>query len=78
MEHTADNRVKVGGCVLLCTLTDLPREIELPSVVPGTCEPENYGETVFIIVHGSSNAAHPVHCKLRSRAPGSEVWKRRE
>ena len=56
MKHAADNRVKVGGCVLLCTLTDLPREIELPSVVPGTCEPENDGETVFIIVHGSSNA----------------------
>ena len=30
--------LKVGGRSLLCSLTDLPREIELPSVVPSTCK----------------------------------------
>ena len=51
---------KLGGRVLLCTLTDLPREIELPSVVTDKCEPETNGETVFIVMHSSSNATHPV------------------
>ena len=62
---------KLGGRVLLCTLTDLPREIELPSVVPGTCEPENDGETVFIVMHRSSNATHPVDIddKIRPKEP---------
>ena len=59
MEHTAA-MLKVGGRMLLCTLTDLRREIELPSVAPRPCQPENDGEYVFIIVHGSSNATHPI------------------
>ena len=49
MERTVDV-LKVGGRVLLCILTDLARETDLPSAVPCTCEPENDGETVFIRV----------------------------
>ena len=44
--------LNVGGHALLCTLTDLPREIELPSVVPGTCKSESDGEFVFTVLHG--------------------------
>ena len=58
---------KIGGRVLLCTLTDLPREIELPSVVTGTREPENDGETVFIVMHRSSNATYPVDIDDKTR-----------
>ena len=40
--------LRVGGRVLLCTLTDPPREVELPSVVlPGTYKPKNDGECVY-------------------------------
>ena len=59
--------LKVSGRVLLCTLTDLRREIELPSVAPGTCEPEKDGKYVFIIVHGTSNATHPVDIDDKTR-----------
>lgn len=59
--------LKVGGHMLLCTLTDLRREIELPSVAPGTCEPEKDGKYVFIIVHGTSNATHPVDIDDKTR-----------
>ena len=50
--------LKVGGRVLLCTLADLPRELELPAGVSSTCEPDNDEETAFIVVHTSSNASH--------------------
>ena len=66
--------LRAGGRVLLCTLTDLPREIELPSVVLlGTYKPENDGECVFIVVHGSSKATHPVDVddKTWSKGPRS-------
>ena len=51
--------LKVGGRVLLCSAADLPRE--LPAGVPGTCEPDNDGETenAFIVVHASN--APPVY-----------------
>ena len=49
-------------------LTDLPRETELLSAVPGTCEPENDGETVFIVMHASSsNATHLVDIDDKTR-----------
>ena len=44
--------LKVGGHAQLCTLTDLPRKIEYPPVVPGTCKSENDGEFVFTLLHG--------------------------
>ncbi len=46
--------LKVGGRMLLCSLTDLPRE--LPADIPGTCEPDNDGETetAFIVVYASN------------------------
>ena len=54
--------------MLLCILTDLPREIELSSAVPGTREPENDGETVFIVMHASSsNATHLVDIDDKTR-----------
>ena len=50
--------LKVGGRVLLCTLADLPRELELPAGVSSTCELDNDEETAFIVVHASSNVSH--------------------
>ena len=49
--------LKVGGRVLVCTLADLPRQLE-PAGVPGTSEPDSDGETVFIVVHAPSNSSH--------------------
>ena len=49
--------VKVAGRTLLrllCTLADLPLELELQVGVPGPCEPDHDGGT-FIIVHALSN-----------------------
>ena len=64
--------LKVGGRVLLCTLADLPRQLE-PVGVPGTSEPDNDGETVFIVVHAPSNASHPADTddKTRPKEPRS-------
>lgn len=45
---------KVGGRVLLCALTDLPRD--LPVDVPGMCGPEDDGETAFVVVYASDDA----------------------
>ena len=68
MERTVDV-LKVGGRVLLCILTDLARETDLPSAVPCTCEPENDGETVFIrvVMHASSNTTHLVDIDDKTR-----------
>ena len=60
--------LKIGGHALLCILTDLPQEIELPSAASGTREPENDGETVFIVnMHVSSNATHLVDIDDKTR-----------
>jgi hypothetical protein len=51
--------LQVGGRVLLCTVADLPRELELLVGVFGPCELDNEEETAFIVVHASSNVPHP-------------------
>ena len=44
--------LKVGGRVLLCSLTDLPRD--LPVNIPNTCGSEaDDGETAFVLVYAS-------------------------
>jgi tRNA A64-2'-O-ribosylphosphate transferase len=69
---------KVGGRVLLCALTDLPRD--LPVDVPGTCGPEDDGETAFVVVYASDDA--PCHVgqspltDARSDDTGSEAASR--
>jgi hypothetical protein len=59
--------LKFGGRVLLCTLADLPRELELPASVPGPCEPPNNKETAFTVVHASSNATNPIDADDKTR-----------
>ncbi len=47
--------LKVGGRVLLCTLSDLPRDLRSGGV-PGPCGPEDDGETAFVVVDASDAA----------------------
>jgi tRNA A64-2'-O-ribosylphosphate transferase len=50
---------KVSGRVLICALTDLPRD--LPADVPGPCGPENDRETAFVVVYASHDAPGDIH-----------------
>ena len=48
LEHGAHRR---HSCQIFVACCSVPREIELPVVVPGTCKSEIDGEFVFIIEH---------------------------
>ena len=70
--------LKVGGRVLLCSLTDLPRD--LPVGIPNTCGSEaDDGETAFVVVYASdtspsdTNQPQSTEAEARSDDTESEV-----